>query len=280
MLRSEGKGFGGAAFYKLELGPWPTGELGAEWGGYGGGAAWPGQEESTAAVVGGVEGRLKIGTASSGAALAAAAVNNGAIGPVSCLPQGGVDGSWAGKATYWKTAATHLKLEVLEGSWLSGGWGEGGLHERESEEEAERRILKTIDVYPEHREFSMHADTGCPAIAYPSDKVGLFEPYLHLGQGSRPENTTLAMSFRVQPDDGGPTQVVRVPMPNPSYELSVRHNPTQPTVSCADEGAGWQGMMGPPPDEYTKPYWVFGLPIWRSAPPSVFFCTSLSASAP
>ena len=23
--------------------------------------------------------------------------------------------------------------------------------------------------------------------------------------------------------------------------------------------------MGPPPDEYTKPYWVFGLPIWRSA---------------
>ena len=114
---------------------------------------------------------------------------------------------------------------MLEGSWLSGGWGEGGLHERESEEEAERRILKTIDVYPEHREFSMHADTGCPAIAYPSDKVGLFEPYLHLGQGSRPENTTLAMSFRVQPDDGGPTQVVRVPMPNPSYELSVRHNP-------------------------------------------------------
>ena len=74
MLRSEGKGFGGAAFYKLELGPWPTGELGAEWSGYGGGAAWPGQEESTAAVVGGVEGRLKIGTASSGAALAAASM--------------------------------------------------------------------------------------------------------------------------------------------------------------------------------------------------------------
>jgi hypothetical protein len=24
-----------------------------------------------------------------------------------------------------------------------------------------------------------------------------------------------------------------------------------------------QGMMGPPADEYTKPYWVFGLPLWR-----------------
>ena len=28
--------------------------------------------------------------------------------------------------------------------------------------------------------------------------------------------------------------------------------------------------MGPPPDEYTKPYWVFGLPIWRSAHLPVF----------
>lgn len=22
-------------------------------------------------------------------------------------------------------------------------------------------------------------------------------------------------------------------------------------------------MMGPPPDDFTKPYWVFGLPLWR-----------------
>lgn len=74
--------------------------------------------------------------------------------------------------------------------------------------------------------------------------VDLFAPYLALGHGERPEGTTLALSFRIQPDEPGvDSQLVRIPLPNPSGELA--------------------GMMGPPPDEYTKPYWVFGLPLWR-----------------
>ena len=82
------------------------------------------------------------------------------------------------------------------------------------------------------------------AIAYPSDMVDLFAPFLTLGQGERPEGTTLALSFRIKPDDPGTdSQLVRIPLPNPSGELA--------------------GMMGPPPDEYSKPYWVFGLPLWR-----------------
>lgn len=82
------------------------------------------------------------------------------------------------------------------------------------------------------------------AIAYPSDMVELFAPYLTLGHGERPEGTTLALSFRIQPDEPGvESQLVRIPLPNPSGELA--------------------GMMGPPPDEYAKPYWVFGLPLWR-----------------
>ncbi len=74
--------------------------------------------------------------------------------------------------------------------------------------------------------------------------VDLFAPYLTLGQGERPEGTTLALSFRIQPDEpGADSQLVRIPLPNPTGELA--------------------GMMGPPPDEYSKPYWVFGLPLWR-----------------
>lgn len=74
--------------------------------------------------------------------------------------------------------------------------------------------------------------------------VDLFAPYLNLGHGERPEDTTLALSFRIQPDEpGAESQLVRIPLPNPSGELA--------------------GMMGPPPDEYSKPYWVFGLPLWR-----------------
>lgn len=74
--------------------------------------------------------------------------------------------------------------------------------------------------------------------------VDLFAPYLTLGHGERPEGTTLALSFRIQPDKpGAESQLVRIPLPNPSGELA--------------------GMMGPPPDEFSKPYWVFGLPLWR-----------------
>eukprot|EP01043_Picozoa_sp_COSAG02_P041157 COSAG02_NODE_3390_length_6822_cov_7.140860_3_plen_129_part_00 len=74
--------------------------------------------------------------------------------------------------------------------------------------------------------------------------VDLFAPFLTLGQGERPEGTTLALSFRIQPDEPGVgSQLVRIPLPNPIGELA--------------------GMMGPPPDEFSKPYWVFGLPLWR-----------------
>lgn len=125
-----------ASYYTLELGPWPTGEI-----------DWPGStgwdEENAAAVVGGVPGKLKLGFASGPAAAVAATDNGAALGPISVLMQSNLDR----KGTYWKVAATHLTLEILEGSWLSGGWGEGGLHERETEEMASRRVIRSIPVY-------------------------------------------------------------------------------------------------------------------------------------
>ena len=178
-----------ASTYTLELGPWPTGETGWD-----GASGW--DEESAASVVGGVPGKLKLGVASGPVAAAAAATLAGAaLGPVSVLPQANLDN----KGTYWKVAATHLTLEVLEGTWLGGGWGEGGRHERELEEPAaSSRVLRSIPVYEPTREISMHADTGCPAIAYPSDKVDVFEPFLSgMGMGERPEGTSLALSFRI-----------------------------------------------------------------------------------
>jgi hypothetical protein len=140
-----------AASYTLELGPWPTGET--DWPG---GASNGWEEERAAAVVGGVPGRLKLGAASGPAAAAAAANQGAALGPVSVLAQSNLDKVMG---TYWKVAATHLTLEVLDGSWVGGGWGEGGRHERETEEAASARVLRSIPVYEPEREFSMHADT-------------------------------------------------------------------------------------------------------------------------
>lgn len=125
------------SYYTLELGPWPTGET--DWSGYSSG--W--EEESAAAVVGGVPGKLKLEYASGPAVAVAAASQGAALGPVSVLTQSNLNN----KGTYWKVAATHLTLEVLEGSWLAGGWGEGGLHERETEEMASHRVVRSIPVY-------------------------------------------------------------------------------------------------------------------------------------
>ena len=74
-----------ASTYTLELGPWPTGETG-----WAGASGW--DEESSAAVVGGVPGKLKLGVAAGPAAAAAAATLAGAaLGPVSVLPQANLD---------------------------------------------------------------------------------------------------------------------------------------------------------------------------------------------
>eukprot|EP01046_Picozoa_sp_COSAG06_P062214 COSAG06_NODE_13950_length_1202_cov_2.407978_2_plen_160_part_00 len=104
-----------AASYTLELGPWPTGET--DWPG---GASNGWEEERAAAVVGGVPGRLKLGAASGPAAAATAANQGATLGPVSVLAQGNLDKVMG---TYWKVAATHLALEVLDGNWVDAlGW--------------------------------------------------------------------------------------------------------------------------------------------------------------
>ncbi len=128
-----------ASYYTLELGPWPTGET--DWPRSTGSSGW--EEEAVAAVVAGVPGNLKMGFATGPATVVAATSRGTALGPVSVLKQQNLDN----KGTYWKVAATHLTLEVLEGTWLGGGWGEGGVHEQESEDSASNRVVRSIPVY-------------------------------------------------------------------------------------------------------------------------------------
>jgi hypothetical protein len=170
------------------------------------------------------------------------------------------------------------------------------------------------------RQFSMHADTGCPAIAYPSDLAPRLDPYVtrallqqQLGGGGGGgvgggggdgaaafgPNTTLALSFRVQP------AAVRA---RPLHPPAPSASPLSPHSRCAhvrvcfcgrgrerqrlpglvwSDGAGRPavqggaprlvrvalpshglrselvGMMSAPATPSTKPYWVFGLPLWR-----------------
>lgn len=221
--------------FTLALGPWHTAasmQATRPMGRYQDGRPWTADE--AAADVGAVPGLLKLGASH----LGESAQGMGSTGLVDILPQSD------GTRTYWKVSATRLRLEILAGSWESHA--DGWWRDDSSGELAESRVLKTVDVYSPSTAISMHADTGCPAVAYPSDKVDLISPYLNPVQygGALPSNTTLAFSFLVQPANGEKPRLVRMPMP---------------TAALRSELVGMMSEPGPG----AKPYWVFGLPLWR-----------------
>lgn len=74
-------------------------------------------------------------------------------------------------SAYWKVVASRLRLEVLAGPWeshLDGWWRDTGTRSR---------VLQAMDVYS-RRDVVIHADSGCPAVAFPSDRAALISPFL------------------------------------------------------------------------------------------------------
>ena len=141
----------------------------------------------------------------------------------------------------------------------------------------------------------MHADTGCPAIAYPKDMIDFFEPYSRRVDESNGE-LQMALSFEMLTDEPGDGPFAGMKAKQLREELSRLGLPTEGKKSelllrleAHLEGTAQQrrleakgteeqvgqtvrlviqpnemvGMMSPP-GAGQKPYWVFGLPLWRS----------------
>ena len=138
------------------------------------------------------------------------------LGPFPIVPSTGQTA-----LSYWKVAGTDLRIGV-EGESVVHHLYDGSL----------------ADLSPRNDEAAtIHFDTGCPAIVYPTDVEARIKP---LRETARRTGKPLVMSFELH-TTGGKTVTINVRAKESDFQSYLK--PTLP------------GRM---------PYWVFGVPFWAN----------------